>query len=163
MNSNWIIVATFLISKRDALYTWGICELSPGCTVWHVAVLPLSGSPFPSCVQVVARVYTHWEMSVKIETLGHALHLMFLRHQHGQINSVLVVFPSYRHLMLKLRLRGAVPPVTYMPWWCAQAQLYQYFITVRLDINRLLLKGHRGHPRCKVLSVSKIWGSHKNC
>jgi hypothetical protein len=129
MDSNWIIVVTFRISKRDALYASGICEMTPGCNVWQVAVVPLSSSPFPNCVQVVACVCIHWEMSMKIETLSHALHLMFLHLLRGKINSILVVYSNYRHLMLKLRFSRAVPPFPYMPSCCEQAQLYQYFTT----------------------------------
>jgi len=66
-------------------------------------------------------VYTDWEMPLKIGTLSHALHLTFLHLLHGSINSVLVVFSNYRHLMLKLRFSSAVPPFPYMPSCCEQA------------------------------------------
>jgi len=54
---------------------------------------------------------------------------MFLHLLHGSINSILLVFSNYRHLMLKLRLSRGIPAFPYMPSFCEQAQLYQYFIT----------------------------------
>jgi len=66
---------------------------------------------------------------MKIETLSHALHLMFLHLLHGPINPILEVFSSYRHLMLTLRLSGAIPPFPHIPSCYERAQLYQHCIT----------------------------------
>jgi len=149
---NWIIVVTFRISKRDALYASGICELTPGCNVWHVAVLPLSGSPFPSCVQVVACIYTHWEMSMKIETLSHALHLMFLHLLYCSINPILEVFSNYHRLMLTLRLSSAIPPFPYMPSCYEQTQLYQHCITA--TFRHKLIASEGKVRRCRYDCIS---------